>query len=497
MLKIGTMITLLVLINTAIAGNRFFTNEQISTAYKNGVSEIINLYKQQGFLKVEVKTSGDTIIIEEGMQFKVGKIKITGNRVFKKREIRSLLKMKRGAVLSQEVFLNDIEAIIKRYENSGYPFCRIKPGNFEFLDDTVNFELRITEGQISRINKIIVTGKNSTKDYVIIRNSGIKKGEFFNQLNINKARNRIDNLEFIDSVRIEPLNEDTVIITIKEKRANTLEGVIGYQEKELAGLFEFRSPNLFGTGRFTNISWNQLGKLSSNLEIEHKEPWLFNSKIGATGNFLYRKEDTTYTKKQAELLFDIPVTFSLTFNIGAGGEWFDYSKEQWSQYSCITGMEFNTRIIPGVDYRVKTAINDEGIERILTNFDTYLGTEKKKVFFNSINFYKLVNTDIPEYERFNLGGAKTLRGYWEDEFNGTTVGWSNIEFRVYSGNSFFFPFYDCGYIANLGTDGEWKQGFGAGVALESPIGVIKVVYALTKISEFMDGKLHLSLQAVF
>ncbi|MDD5530757.1 MAG: FtsQ-type POTRA domain-containing protein [bacterium] len=476
------------LISTIIFGNKFFSPKQLLTETDTiNVETITNLYKQQGFLQVEVKSSGDTLFINEGSQYKIGKIKITGNKIFKSRELRKLLTMKKGIIFKENVFLNDIESIITKYENSGYPFCKVIPANFNFAENKVNFEFQIVEGPFVKLKEIKVIGNNSTKDFVILRKSGLKKGEMFKQSTINTAKQRLENLEFIDSVKIDLLTEDTLVIEVKEKRANTAEGIVGYQQNELAGLFELRSPNLFGTGKVVHIRWNQLGKLSSYSELEYKEPWLFASKIGFTGNFLYRKEDTTYTKKQAELLLNIPINYEFVADVGACGAFLN----EESIYTGILGIGFNTQTIPGVNYHIKTAFTTQYIERIMTNFDSYIPIKHRDILFNSINFYKLMK-DVSIYDELKLGGAKTLRGYWEDEFSGTTIGWSNIEYRKYSGNSFVFPFYDIGYI-----DGIWRQGFGIGGAVESPIGMIKIMYAVTKPNEFMDGKLHLSLQAVF
>ena len=91
-----------------------------------------------------------------------------------------------------------------------------------------------------------------------------------------------------------------------------------------------------------------------------------------------------------------------------------------------------------------------------------------------------------------------LRGYTEDQFLGSRIFWSNLEYRfLLTQRSFTFLFLDTGYFYRpedltrniLKTEG-FRIGYGLGINLETGIGVIGVSFALGKGDSFSNGKIH-------
>jgi outer membrane protein insertion porin family len=99
---------------------------------------------------------------------------------------------------------------------------------------------------------------------------------------------------------------------------------------------------------------------------------------------------------------------------------------------------------------------------------------------------------------FRLGGTSSLRGYREEQFLGSRIGWSNFEYRLLlTRRTFAFLFFDSGYFYRkpepardiLKQEG-FKIGYGVGLNLETGIGVLSVSYALAPGDSFTDGKIH-------
>jgi outer membrane protein insertion porin family len=112
--------------------------------------------------------------------------------------------------------------------------------------------------------------------------------------------------------------------------------------------------------------------------------------------------------------------------------------------------------------------------------------------------------DIPISEMFFLGGASSLRGYREEQFWGTTVAWTNIEYRYLTGRRsriFLFNDWGCYYRQEENIDNRnsqnWsdlKSGYGAGIMLETGVGVIGLEFGWETGSQMMEGKVHLRLR---
>jgi len=508
----------LILVNPIILGNQHLSSKLILNALKKGHKGILNLYKEEGFLQVGIKVLGDTILIEEGSQFKFGKIKLKGNQAFSDSFLLSFSKIENSQVFNEFKLTECIEIILEHYENSGYPFCKISINNFELMEHYVHFEFHISEGPLVQIDTIKINGNNFTKDYVILRELRIEPGDIFSEKVMREANQRIQKLEFIESCEIALNNnsrQDELLIQIKEGPVNWVNGVFGYGTPGFMGFFDLEVLNLFGTGRALGAKWQKRDTISVLFELRYKESWLFGKPVNLIGSVSHNKE-ATYVKNRAEVLFDMPISKLFRANIGCCSEWVSVMDEARSQnpgeWFGILGLDLDTRPIlhnmyvgqtfrfakVGVHYYAKSEFNFNGIEKLTLNFDNYIGP-----FFSSLNFGAIFKENIQAYDEIRLGGARTLRGYWEGEFSGAQIGWLNIELRKFIGSprnmqGFIFPFYDFGYI-----DGTFAHSFGIGIAVRSPIGLVKVIYGLPRGVSLMerssplDGKIHFLISSKF
>jgi outer membrane protein insertion porin family len=96
---------------------------------------------------------------------------------------------------------------------------------------------------------------------------------------------------------------------------------------------------------------------------------------------------------------------------------------------------------------------------------------------------------------YRLGGFRTLRGFREDQFMGTQTAWGSVEYRFLAGGrSFFYGFFDPGYVAGDATAGDlFTYGYGIGMRLETGIGLIGVSFALGEGQPVAETKIHFGL----
>jgi outer membrane protein insertion porin family len=488
-----------------VIGNTSFSSVSILKTFKgagsqNGYSAVLELYKSNGFLQASIELKGDTILITEGKQFRLGEVKFSGNYAFRDSASRGLTSKGSDFLLffqmnpfNETKFMRAVEKIISIYEDSGYPYCVVKIDSFVLWDGIVDAWLNIIEGPLIRISNIRLKGNNFTKDYVVLRELRMRRGDIFSETKLKIAEQRVNKLKFIKLVSTELVNQDELSILVKEEPVSYVDGVLGYGGKRMMGLIGLEIFNLIGTGRAISLKFEKADTVSTFFEMNYKEPWILGYPIDLIASFSHRT-DFSYVKNRAELLLDMPITRMLTITIGGSGTWV----ANISRYREVLGLDFTTNSVPGIRYHTKSEWDLHKLEEIAFGLDNYLGVPNSIILFLSLNFSAVLRDQIEEYDKLKLGGVKSIRGYWENEFSGAEVGWLNIEVHKFIfGESFVFPFYDIGYLGDSSSNYAIKQSFGIGVAGRSPIGMIKIIYALAKGKDFMDGKIHLALKSTF
>jgi outer membrane protein insertion porin family len=115
-----------------------------------------------------------------------------------------------------------------------------------------------------------------------------------------------------------------------------------------------------------------------------------------------------------------------------------------------------------------------------------------------LNVRELRGSTFENSDLYRLGGNNSLRGYREDQFLGSRIFWSNLEYRaLLTRRSYGFLFFDTGYYLRaeepelkIPKSEEFLYGFGLGLSLETALGVLRVSYALGEGDSFSDGKIH-------
>ena len=148
---------------------------------KSDVDKIKLLYQQYGMMSVSVEPKivflEDNFVdiifeIEEGEPMRINKILIHGNNKISRKEILKTMKLKqknlfnpfsKGSEYSNDLFEIDLENITKFYKDLGFIDVKIDNFSQQFApdSDTALLNIKITEGNTYKINKIYITNKIS------------------------------------------------------------------------------------------------------------------------------------------------------------------------------------------------------------------------------------------------------------------------------------------------------------------------------------------------
>ncbi|MDA9628456.1 outer membrane protein assembly factor BamA, partial [Flavobacteriaceae bacterium] len=288
----------------------------IEKDFKEDLSSLINFYKEEGYRDARVLS--DTLIrndkgsntislnldVEEGSKYYFGDIDFIGNTVYSNNILQRVLGLKKGDVyngvlLKKRIADNskpDGEDITNLYQNSGYLFSNVNAVEVSASEDTINFEIRITEGKLANFNKISVEGNTKTNDHVIYRELRTKPGELYSKSKLVRTVREVGQLGFFDAEQINPQIENVdpnsgtidVRFDLVESGASQIELQGGYGQGGFIGTLglsfnNFSMRNILDKTKYKPLPMGdgqtlalrlQASQFYSTYSFSFSEPWL-------------------------------------------------------------------------------------------------------------------------------------------------------------------------------------------------------------------------------
>ena len=184
------------------------------------------------------------IKVREGRKYYFGDIEWRGNTKYSSKELARILGIKKGDVYNQELLEKRIgralspeggEDISSLYMDDGYLFFNIDPVETSIVGDTINYEMRITEGPQATIRDVTIAGNDRTNEHVIRRELRTLPGSKFSRADLIRSQREIATLGFFDQEKIgiqpKPHPEDGTVdieYTVVEKSSDQLQLSAGF-----------------------------------------------------------------------------------------------------------------------------------------------------------------------------------------------------------------------------------------------------------------------------
>ena len=254
-----------------ILKSKKFTPERWAEDKKN----LITKYNEYGFRdamitkdsvwNVDPKHVDIYVKVDEGKKYYIRNIKWVGNTVYSTDYLSRLLDMKKGDVYNQ-TYLNkrlsqDEDAVGNAYWNNGYLFYNLQPTEVNIVGDSIDLEMRITEGQQARINRVRINGNDRLYENVVRRELRTKPGDLFSKEALQRSARELASMGHFDPEAINPVPEPnyedgTVDINynLKQKSNDQVELSLGWGQTGVIGrvglkLNNFSMANLFRRNR--------------------------------------------------------------------------------------------------------------------------------------------------------------------------------------------------------------------------------------------------------
>ena len=510
----------------------FSTTEFKSSKLNLDLISLQSYYKSKGYLDVNVDYAYEYIddynisvkfIIDEGVQYKINNITITGNKSFSDDYILDLIR-------PQDKFYNPtyIRNRLMDLKNDYLEIGKINISINEMIikeGPLVDLQIDISEGRRFFINNIVISGLESVAEPLVKRELEFSKGNLYDINKINKSKTYLFESQLFSTIEIFPYIESDTTITLDirlrevSKREIEFEAGIGQLPSNKGELpvsaintsAKIGRGNLFNTA--TKISFKvEFGMSYIDRETFYRtyyelglySPWFASLRIPFrlkfySQNILFDKFALgdkrlgfiayveNYRSSNPYLASGVITEFFDSENSNNRSIYISYIKHNIDDFMNPTkgyyvsiNPRLNGTFLGGQYNYLKTDIEFKTFKSILDR--VVYAFRFKSGFIYEVN-YRNGLANIPDFDKFFLGGASSLRGWTSPlDYNNETGGL----YRILINSELRIPiykivgielFYDAGSTGSYYDKNYFDWNVGWGVTVLSGLGPIRLDFA--------------------
>lgn len=516
-----------------------------SSALDEDVDAVLDYYRSKGYLRAsspgirrEPVDDGrvDLVIpIVEGEKYTVAGISFGRMSVFKSEELYPSMTLNGGDAYSSKKMRDDIKTIRSFYGSKGYADANVSPDIRDAGPNQVDIKYQITEGSRYRVGRVNIQGNSKTKDKVIRREVPLNPGDWFNTVELETTKARLENLQYFSEVQANGTPGGSgyrdIDILVEERNTGSIgigagfssvDNVVGFLTLEQTN-FDITNPwNFTGGGQRFSASL-RAGSERSEFSVSLVEPWFMDRKLALGGELFYRQ--STYfsdvyeqTNAGASVFLRKPLTDksslklaytleNIEIDLDAAATAFYRAAVPPGDYlrSAITlSYLYDSRdssVIPRSGEKVDVSLSlsggifggDVDTVTLSTQASKYWNLKWDTIFSlnGEVAFVDAYSGSVPVFDRMFLGGGRTLRGFEFRDIGGARDNGAGGSGEVVGGQSLAYltaeytipiietvraaVFYDIGFVNadswDIGPDDVYSD-VGIGIRLKLPISPI-------------------------
>jgi outer membrane protein insertion porin family len=518
-------------------------------------------YHNSGYIQAQVgepqvEFKGNDIIItikiDEGPQFKVGKITFSGDLILTEEQFLESLKITQEEFYNREVLRTDVLALTDIYADEGYAFADVAPRIKRIPEELkVDISFNIEKGKPVYYEEIIITGNTKTRDKVIRRQLRVYEQELTSASRLKRSITNLRRLDYFEDVKVDSSRgsaDDKLVlkIDVTEKSTGAFSFGAGYGNVEnVFGTAQISERNLFGRGQTLALQ-ALLGSVTQKLQLSFTEPYIYDIPLTGTAklySWVYEFNDYKKDSLGGSIGFGYPVFdytrlfLSYLYDVSDIKDIDDSAAESIKE---LQGKNVKSAISTSLKYdsrnkrflATRGALNsfsfefaglggDIGFTKYISETGWYIPLfwEVVGVAHGKAGYVADIKTKLlPDYEKFYLGGIGSLRGFERDDLapkddTGASVGGDAfVQFNF----ELVFPiikdvgihgvtFFDTGRVYKNLDDIEYnpsdlRQSAGGGIRWVSPVGPIDIEYGYIldqKDSDHGPGQFEFSMASTF
>ncbi len=440
---------------------------------KRDLEYISYIYRDQGFAEVKVAKplqflDADrnfvriTFQVEEGLQYSVGSIDITGDLLFPKEELLAAMELKPGELFRYSRLQKDIEMLSEKYGDLGYAYVDVDTQPVPDRDKRLmKLTYNITKGEKVYFGKMTITGNTKTRDNVIRREFEVADSELYSGTGLASSKANVNRLGYFEEVQVikerDVQQENLLNLTfkVKEKPTGQLQAAIGYtpstsssQGSQFFGQGRYDEKNQSGKGWATSLTGKWNGEDNYTIDAGFSDPRVNDSVWSAGVNGFYINESklalddvsinerkvgaSVYVGRKLIELIRGRITYRLTKITRDAGD--VYLLPRFTEEGIASSAIFTLSRINVDNYIDPSDGTDVSLSQTFTGGDILRGDQKYmetaldasaylpldfsetyRTYFKLhgliSDIYPMGDEPVPFTERYRLGGYNDLRGY--------------------------------------------------------------------------------------
>ena len=177
------------------------------------------------------------MVFDQGKKYYFRNITWTGNSVYPSEALNNILQIKKGDVYDVVTMEKRLHGggkeneydISKLYKDNGYLFFNVTPVEVNIQQDSVDVEMRISEGKPATLNEVVINGNDLTNERVVRRQLMTRPGYLFSQTDFERSIREIASMGQFDAEAI--MQYGTGYNIIPNQINNTVDIIYNVTEK--------------------------------------------------------------------------------------------------------------------------------------------------------------------------------------------------------------------------------------------------------------------------
>ena len=536
---------------------------------KAGLNNVISFYRSKGFFDTKVISEKGELspqknrinlifTIEEGKRVVIKSIAFVGNEIISNKKLTGALFLRKGEPYNNLKIFTSKYNITSLYAQKGYIYTEITTSPEDSFIINNNLVFHIYEGKQVFVNDVRIKGDKKVRRRIIEREILLKPGDIYSPRNVYASQQKIYSTGLFDDVKSK-------ILGVKEKKEN-VEVVFEVMEGKTRWITlgsAFQTPNritvsggwghqnLFNNNQLLNLDYTYTFNFEKeewgNLNINYTEPYLFSTPFKFS---LYLFNDREVTLKESNgthstyfgniygmnsrIGYPINLTSSITNELKFKKAFINVIGDYQPTRDIVTNSIlfaysrdtrdniFNPRkglhTLTSIELAGSILRGDNHFLRYTQDISLYRHFTKRSVIATKFKIGYTVTLkgtpgdSISVDERFELGGANSLRGYGESSIGPIDIrGKHSGIYLINGGEELRFPLYKIlGGAIFIDWGGIWlnknnislkgiKLGIGSGIRINTMIGPVRLDYGyrLTDRTEKYKGNIYFAIGNAF
>ena len=254
----------------------FFKSKKFTPErWKEDKQKLIDKYYEYGYRDAQIledsvsnfdeKHVNVYVKVDEGKRYFIRNINWVGNTVYATDYLNAVLGMKKGDVYNQKLLgkrlQEDEDAVGNLYYNNGYVFSNINPAEVNIDGDSIDLEMRVTEGPQAYLSHVRINGNTRLYENVVRRELRTKPGDLFSKDALMRSARELASMGHFDAEKVSPdvkpnYEDGTVDVNwnLEQKSNDQIEFSLGWGQTGVIGriglkLNNFSMRNLFNKNR--------------------------------------------------------------------------------------------------------------------------------------------------------------------------------------------------------------------------------------------------------